>query len=154
VDNVWRYSKDYPTCIDGKGNINNIIECKKSNIVFNLADILKNRSNDDKLNCISKNQKGDNSNSRTVEKSNTIEVSDYNCVFPKRNEIVLSSIKEMTIKEFTTENNLNYFSNQKRKFDQNYLDLNIDVERRKISSSNKSSIDILQMRTCNMYILR
>ena len=62
VDNVWKYSKNFPFINDGNGNINNIIDCTKSNLLQskdkeNLIKKNKKEKEKEKINKIKKKQK-------------------------------------------------------------------------------------------------
>jgi hypothetical protein len=77
VDGKWRFSKHFPTCNDGKGNINNIIDT--TNYVTPKP-----------INDLSKNSKGNgvDSNIKLTQEKND---SDYNCVMPLKKDMHLDA---------------------------------------------------------------
>lgn len=78
VDNIWCFSKQHPTCNDGKGNINNIIDTTNVDI-----DAFLKMNNEKKP--ITQNRKADSndSNGQKFKKSDSY----YNNTFPCKSDL-------------------------------------------------------------------
>jgi hypothetical protein len=73
VDNVWRFSKHHPTCNDGKGNINNIID---TTILINTSTTTTPKTETSVENTVF---------DKTQQKKNLL--TDYSEYIPKKNEL-------------------------------------------------------------------
>lgn len=80
MDNNWCFSKHHPSCNDGKGNINNIIDT--SNI--NIDEYIKTKIKEEKNN----KDKNNNNNSGGLKKS----ASNYTNIYPSKNTMNLDAV--------------------------------------------------------------
>ena len=100
IDGIWKFSKHNPTCSDGKGNINNIIDTTQYPL-----PVVKEK--------ITKFNKGPQENTRELEiKKDTpkLDVEIYNSLIPSKNDLYVDAL--LCPNNYKEYYNLNNVSNQ------------------------------------------
>lgn len=130
---MWRFSKAHPTCNDGKGNINNIID--NTNYVHPINNINKDKRNKKSSKVNKDNNYNDSSNGEI--KKNKFDLNEFNCDFPKKKDL---HVEAMSCPDNYREwYDINWHSKQNKIGNQIYL------KRKKViyATSESSTVRIL-----------